>query len=294
MDDKLFRKISAAFYSAFLFVGIYGLILLILSGFSSDLFTILIVLFFALIGNFMYAIPVSILSDKLTRKFTIFRFGFSAFIHIFFACLTYFIIREFSIYAIACAVLFLLTDEWLSKDIKPWDKKGLVINGLFLALIVASAVFYTFRIVDIFEKETHDYYLIPKGYEGEITILHNIKHAPEHQKIDGFKVINVNEQGYGITSVPESKGIIENKYYYIDEQGRKEKIKDNCVHTGASGSISRDDYKYSFSTFTITDTRCGEAFMLNGSHNSRYDSLEIEEILLREGLAEMDGYFYTP
>jgi MFS family permease len=223
MDDKLLRKISAAFYSAILFVGIYSLILLILSGFSSELFTILIVFFFALIGNFMYAIPVSILSDKLTRKFTIFRFGFSAFLHIFFACLTYLLIGGLSIYAIACAVLFLLTDEWLSKDGKRFDRKGLLLNWVFLSLIVAFAVFFTLWLVDISETETNDYYLIPKGYEGEITILYNIKHAPEPQKIDGFKVINVNEQGYGITSLPESKGIIKNKYYYIDELGNKEK-----------------------------------------------------------------------
>jgi hypothetical protein len=294
MDDKLFRKINAAFYSAIMFVGIYGLILLILSGFSSELFTILIVSFFVLIGNFMYAIPVSILSDKLTKKFTIFRFGFSAFLHIFFAFLTYFIIGGLSIYALACAVLFLLTDEWLCKDSKRLDKKGLLLNGVFLILIVAIAVFYTFRIVDISEKETHDYYLIPMGYEGEIIILHNIKHAPKPQKIDGYKVIKVNEQGYGITFLPESEGIIENKYYYIDELGIKEKINDNCVQSGGSGAISGDGYEYSYSTFTITATGCGEAFMIHGNNYFRNNSLDIEEILLREGLAEMDGYYIRP
>jgi hypothetical protein len=65
MDDILFRKINAAFYSAILFGGIYGLILLILSGFSSELFTILIVSFFVLIGNLMYSIPLVFLVQYL-------------------------------------------------------------------------------------------------------------------------------------------------------------------------------------------------------------------------------------
>lgn len=294
MGDNLFRKINAAFYTTILFVGIYALLILILSGFTSELFTILIVSFFVLTGNFMYAIPVSILSDKLTKKFTKYRFAFSTLLHIFFAFLTYFIIGGLSIYAIACAVLFLLTDEWLSKNRERLGKKDLILNGMFLILVVTFAMYFTFKLVDISEKETHDYYLIPKGYEGEITILHNIKHAPEPQKIDDYKIINVNEQGYGITSLPESEGIIENKYYYIDELGNKVKINDNCVHTGVSGSISGDDYEYSYSTFTITATSCGEAFMLNGSHYFRNNSLDIEEILLREGLAELDGYYIRP
>jgi hypothetical protein len=219
MEDNLFRKINAAFYSTILFVGIYALLIIILSGFTSELFSILIVAFFVLIGNFMYAIPVSILSDKLTRKFTKFRFGFSALLHISFAFLTYFLIGGLSVYAIACAVLFLLTDEWLSKNSKRVDKKILILNGMFLIIMVTFAMYFTLKLVDIFEKETHDYYLIPKGYEGKITILHSIKHAPEPQKINGYKLINVNELGYGITSLPESEGIIENKYYYLDEQG---------------------------------------------------------------------------
>jgi hypothetical protein len=294
MDDKIFRKINAAFYSSIMFVGIYSLIILILSGFTSELFTILVVAFFVLIGNFMYAIPVSILSDKLTRKLTIFRFGFSAFLHIFFACLTYLIIGGLSIYAIACSVLFLLTDEWLSKDGKRFGRKGLLLNGVFLFIIVAFAVTCTLWLIDISETKTNDYYLIPKGYEGEITILHNIKHAPKPQKIDGYKVIKVNEQGYGITFLPESEGIIENKYYYIDELGKKEKINDNCVHSGGSGAISGDGYEYSYSTFILTASGCGEAFMIHGNNYFKNNSLEIEEILLREGLAEIDGYFIRP
>jgi glycopeptide antibiotics resistance protein len=285
MGDKLSKKVISATFATVSFILLYGILAGIFSSSKEEMFFIVIIFFFALVGNFIYAIPISFLCDALTKNFTKFRFLISAILHIFFALIT-----SLGIFAITCAVLFFLMDEWQKRDkVRHLDKKNFVFNGIALIIIVVFSVYFPFKWVELTEEKTNDYYLIPRGYVGEITVLYNIEGAPAPKRIGDYKVIQINEIGYGITSLPESEGTIENKYYYIDSKGKKEKINDNCVHIGPSGSISGGDgSEFVFSTIKVTDVGCGDEFISSGRMYLENNSLEIEEILQREGLVGDD------
>lgn len=285
MGDKLSKKVISATFATISFILLYGILVGFLSSSKEDILFIVIIFFFAVVGNFIYAIPVSFLSDALTKKFTKFRFLMSAILHIFFAWIT-----SLGIFAITCAVLFFLMEEWQKRDKNQHlDKKCFVFNGIALIFIVVFSVYFSFKWVEITEEKTNDYYLIPKGYVGEITVLYNIEDAPAPKRIGDYKVIKINELGYGITSLPESEGTIENKYYYIDSKGKKEKINDNCVYIGPSGSISGGDgSEFTFSTIKVTNVGCGDEFSSSGRMYLEEHSLDVEEILYREGLVGDD------
>lgn len=281
MGEKLSKKVISATFATVTFILIYGILAGIYSSSKEEMFFIIIIFFFALFGNFIYAIPISFLCDALTKYFTKFRFLMSAILHIFFAWIT-----SLGIFAISCAVLFFLMEEWQRRDkVRHLQKKYIAFNGIALIIIVVCSVYFSFKWVELTEEKTNDYYLIPKGYVGEITVLYNIENAPPPKRMGDYKVIEINELGYGITSLPESEGIIENNYFYIDSNGKKEKINDNCVHIGPSGSISGGDgSEYVFSTIKVTDVGCGDEFISSGRIYIENHSLEIEEILRREGL----------
>jgi glycopeptide antibiotics resistance protein len=285
MGDKLSKKVISATFATVSFILLYGILAGIFSSSKEEMFFIVIIFFFALVGNFIYAIPISFLCDALTKNFTKFRFLISAILHIFFALIT-----SLGIFAITCAVLFFLMEEWQKRDkVRHLDKKNFVFNGIALIIIVVFSVYFPFKWAELTEEKTNDYYLIPRGYVGEITVLYNIEGAPAPKRIGDYKVIQINEIGYGITSLPESEGTIENKYYYIDSKGKKEKINDNCVHIGPSGSISGGDgSEFVFSTIKVTDVGCGDEFISSGRMYLENNSLEIEEILQREGLVGDD------
>jgi hypothetical protein len=124
-------------------------------------------------------------------------------------------------------------------------------------------------------------------------VVYNIKHAPPPKKIGEYNVININNKGYGITQLPESEGIIENKYFYIDIEGNKEEIDQDCINIGGSQSTSGDGYEYSSSHFTVTDHGCGNEFIIEGNPTLP-EGLSLEEILLEESLAEMKNYRIEP
>jgi hypothetical protein len=79
---------------------------------------IFIVLFYSLIGNFVYGLPVSVLAEWISMKFSTIRFWLSGLIHIGFGLATYFIAPGFSVPSIICSILFFAFDEITRKRIK--------------------------------------------------------------------------------------------------------------------------------------------------------------------------------
>ncbi|QGQ48192.1 DUF6843 domain-containing protein [Metabacillus sediminilitoris] len=292
MHTNIGRKSFAALYSTLLLALVYFLL-----EFSSEdpgVFFI-VVMIYAGIGNVIYGIPISFLSDYLTKRAGKYRFILASFIHLLFACLTSLIIGELGPFAVICSLFFLLFDEWQKRRVieQPLKRKQAILNGLVIAALFSISLVGSMQLINVNEKKTHDYYVIPEGYIGEISVLHNIEHAPQPQKIDGYTVIEINEKGYGITPLPESEGIIENKYFYINKQGKKNEIDESCVNIGPTESTSGDGYEYTRSLFTVTNENCGDDFMIEGDPTLP-PGLSLEEILLEEKLAEYKDYMIVP
>lgn len=289
MSKNLSRKINSAMLSSLLLPGFFGLYMIFESGFSLDLFFLLIVLFFALIGNFFYAIPVSLLIDVITSKLHKHYLIVSAILHILFAFATIIFIREYSYFALFCALFFFLTEEWQKGSYKTLKLNQIISNGISLVVIVALAIYNTYLIFDLTEKKTKEYYIIPDGYVGNVTVLYNMKDEPKPKKVGDYNVITINELGYGLTSLPEAEGLIDNKYYYYDKDGLKEKIKENCIHIGSTGSTSNGEREFNYSSFTVINIGCSNHFSTYGSKYLEDHSMDVEEILQREGLGDF-GY----
>ncbi|RFU64199.1 hypothetical protein [Bacillus sp. V59.32b] len=282
---SIVRKLISALFSTLILGFVYFLIAAGLGGLNSAIYT-LIVLMYASVGNLVYGIPVSYLSDILTKKLNRYRFIAAAFIHIFFGFITIFFLSELTVWAVGSALLFFLMDEIQKIMREKFDKKIVLLNGLTLLGFACLSVYGSMSFATEFEEKTNEYYIIPAGYTGQIQVLYNIKYAPQPEKIGNYNVIEINEKGYGITRLSQGEGIIENKYFYEDKEGNKEKIDEKCIYLGGSGTTSGDGYEYSYSDFMVTNSGCGEDFMLWGD-DSLPQGLTIEDILLEEGLAEI-------
>ena len=109
------KKIKVALYSSLTFaLGFYCASFTEESSFylhSGEIFFFLTVLFFSLVGNFIYGIPVSLLAEFISRKHMNFRVLLSGMIYIGFGCFVYLIDRSFYIPAMICSVLFFIYDE---------------------------------------------------------------------------------------------------------------------------------------------------------------------------------------
>jgi hypothetical protein len=108
-----------------------------------------------------------------------------------------------------------------------------------------------------------------------VRIVHEIENAPVPVTEGKYDVFRVNDRGYAITSLPQSKGYIDDLYYYVDKKGKREAISESCISYGGSGGVQGDGYKYSYAYFSV------------GCDANMYDqgtSPGIEDILYEEGL----------
>jgi hypothetical protein len=112
--DK-FRKIKVAFYSSVTFtIGLFLVSFFEEPSFKldGDFLIIMVVLFYSLIGNFFYGLPVSLIAEFISMKFSNIRFWLSGFIHIGFGLATYLIDPGgFFIFAVICSIIFFALDE---------------------------------------------------------------------------------------------------------------------------------------------------------------------------------------
>jgi hypothetical protein len=292
MQTSIGRKIFAALYSTLL-LGLLFFLLQYSSEGPSAFF--LLVMCYAGIGNFVYGIPISLLSDYLTKRAGNYRFILAACVHLLFAFLTTFIINGLGIFAVICSFFFFLFDEWQRKRVmeRHLKRKHAILNGLFTIALFSISLIGSMNILSVFEKRTYDYYVIPEGYIGGIRVVYDIKHAPEPKKMNGYTVIEINEKGYGITPHSESEGTIENKYFYINKHGHKKRIDESCVNIGESEYIASDNYEYNSSLFTITNKNCGTDFMSYGD-STLPPGPSLDEVLLEENLAEYKDYMIVP
>lgn len=268
-------KIKTALQASILFTFGFWLLFFFSEGELFSFFLIVVFLY-CLFGNVIYGIPVSLLSEFLTRNLAVWRFPASAFFHTFLAALTYFIMEGFAYYAVIAAVLFFLVDEWRKWDREMPGGRRITLNtaGLLIACLLPAGFFWMLQQADL-EEKTNDLYLIPKGYAGQVRIVHEIENAPAPETEGEYDVFRVNDRGYAITSLPQSEGYIEDLYYYVDDKGKREPIPDSCISHGGAGGVQGDGYDYSYTYFSVG---CEEDIAGQGNGPG------IEDILYEEGL----------
>ncbi|QTC40496.1 hypothetical protein I7V34_15120 [Bacillus sp. V3] len=149
---------------------------------------------------------------------------------------------------------------------------------------------------------TNHIYLIPEGYEGSFTVFFGITGAPELEKKGAFAVIPLelikidtlhqtenSTFGYALTSRKEpylpkaSTYEINNKYYYIDQAGKRQEIETYCVHErGVGGNTDAEGQEIGYVDLQVTQSECGEDFYLNGKQEYTTQSKEAKKVLINK------------
>ncbi|ANX13998.1 hypothetical protein ABE41_018455 [Fictibacillus arsenicus] len=127
MNKTFTDKCEAALYSSIIFI-LFIIILMIPEfmkyGISWAIIIEVIPIFIiALLGSLFYGIPVSLLSENLTKNLYSTRFLIAGFIHIFFGFLTILVLKGFGLFAVGAFLLFFLCDEWLKREKEVMKKK---------------------------------------------------------------------------------------------------------------------------------------------------------------------------
>ncbi|MGM0751855.1 MAG: DUF6843 domain-containing protein [Bacillota bacterium] len=263
------------------------------------------VLMYSLAGNLAYGIPVSLLSDWLTKRLSKGRMMVAGFIHAFFGAITYFVIDGFAWFAVICAVIFFFVDEWLKRKNTPGPDRENKRSYLTLASVVSVVAIVMLAVNWISGKDQGEMiknrYLIPEDYEGTIVVFYGMQDRPSLEKDEEFSVIPVEIKSlptlmrtdiekYGIyqTSTKEmGYNINQNQYFYVDDDGNRTSIEDYCIHHSTGGGMTGSDgTDISYDAFQVTNSDCGEDFFLDG--NDRYSAQGREIVKYWSGLWEDD------
>lgn len=136
-------------------------------------------------------------------------------------------------------------------------------TALSVSLVIAAISLYIF--IERKYNVTNDIYLIPEGYEGDVFVFYNVDGASPIETEDGFEVHTINEDGYFVTSTPNMEyGRVTDRYYYVDESGKRTPIDQECVSGFGTGGTESDGYSINFTGFRLSATQCSQDFMVNG------------------------------
>lgn len=121
---RIRQKINAALKTAIIFTICFFLLTIITAFFTNPydidgslLFAFIVVFIYSLIGNLVFGLPVSLISDVISERFMNIRLLLSAVIHIGFGLLPFILtdIAAFGIPSVICSVIFLISDETLKR-----------------------------------------------------------------------------------------------------------------------------------------------------------------------------------
>ncbi|PAQ13663.1 hypothetical protein CD798_14780 [Bacillaceae bacterium SAOS 7] len=144
---------------------------------------------------------------------------------------------------------------------------------------------------------TNDIYLIPEDYEGYVYAFYNVKGAPEIKKEGDYKVYLINDEGYYATSTPDMDyGTVTDKYYYIDPNGKRTKIDEECIRGLGTGSLEHDPdglnkLNIHYTGIEVTKDGCSQIFTEsgNGMNHEDLDPVLAEVVKKHYGVELMDS-----
>ncbi|WP_377890476.1 DUF6843 domain-containing protein [Alkalihalobacillus sp. R86527] len=256
-------------------------------------FIILVVMMYTAIGNFIFGIPVSLLSDWVSNKVPSFRFIIAAFIHLSMAVATFVVIKDWYVFSVFAALFFFLGEEWQHRKLRAFRVKIAVGNTLaFFALLFGV---WQLTQLDTTEK-TNRTYLIPEGYEGTIVVLYNMPGEEELDKENDRDVVSLHmaEQVYTYvgdavhyaearTSSDRTEGELNDTFYYSGEEGERTAIDKACIHRGGAGDVGTYVENAEYEILQVTQTYCGLEFMRYGSDVYERQEEKVMSELFSEG-----------
>ncbi|MBM4763746.1 hypothetical protein [Bacillus sp. B15-48] len=131
----MIKKLLTALYVSLLVSGFY----LIAGAMVQEVIMFAgIVFVYTAIGTIIYGIPVSYLSDLLTKKMQDYRLLAAGLIHLFFGAATVLFIDELAFYAVLSASLFFVINEWLHR--KERSRKKLLRSSLAIAAFLSLSI----------------------------------------------------------------------------------------------------------------------------------------------------------
>jgi MFS family permease len=277
----MMKKLLTALYVSLLISGFY----LIAGAMVQEVMMFAVIVFvYTAIGTIIYGIPVSYLSDWLTKNMQDYRLLAAGLIHLFSGAATVLFLDELALYAVFSASLFFVINEWLHR--KERSRKKLLGSSLAIAAFLALAIFTAYKVPPLFVDKTNTIYLIPEGFEGPILVFYSEPNQPKLVKEGAFKVVPVEvaklkeeQDTYGFyeTATPQSHGILNNQFYYVNQAGERTTIPYDCVSYVGSGSFSGSNGRTAkYEMLQMTKSMCGENFFMQG--NERYRQLS-EKVL---------------
>jgi hypothetical protein len=252
---------------------------------------IIIIMAYTAFGTLIFGIPVSFLSDWISNKTSSYRFMIAVFIHLSLAVSTYSVIEELSIFAVLAAMFFFMIEEWKNRKIRTFRMKALARNTFYVLILLVGI--WGFYQLDLEEKTNQQYY-IPQGFEGVIVIAYKVPGEPSLLKENGKKIIPISNEelvytnvgdvikyGEAQTSSEEPGGLINDTYYYVNDEGLRAEIGELCIHRSSGGSFSSDGNEgIDYQALQITNTECGERFSMDGSDlYDEQESIIIDDII---------------
>ncbi|MCA0987220.1 DUF6843 domain-containing protein [Guptibacillus algicola] len=247
---------------------------------------VMMVMVLTAVGNFVYGIPISLLSDWISDRVPSFRFIIAAFIHLSMAVVTFVAIEGLYVFAVIAAVFFFIAEEWQHRKLRTFRVKMAIGN----TLVVFALLFGIWELpqLEIAEKtilsqldiieETNRTYLIPEGYEGTIVVLYNMPGEEELEKENDRDVVSLHiaEQVYTYvgdvvqyaearTSSARTEGEVTDTYYYSDEEDERTAIDEECIHRGIVGDVGPYEENAEYEILQVTHSFCGLDFMRYGS-----------------------------
>ncbi|MBM4763731.1 hypothetical protein [Bacillus sp. B15-48] len=276
----MIKKLLTALYVSLLVSGFY----LIAGAMVQEVIMFAgIVFVYTAIGTIIYGIPVSYLSDLLTKNMQDYRLLAAGLIHLFFGAVTVLFIDELAFYAILSASLYFVINEWLHR--KERSRKKLLGSSLAIAAFLSLSIFTIYKFPPLFQEKTNTIYLIPDGFEGPVLVFYSEPNQPMLEKESTYNVVPVevaklkeNQDTYGLykTSSPQSSGILNNHYFYVNQAGERTVIPYDCGSYDSVGSFGGSNGTAKFEILQLTKSTCGENFFIQG--NERYRQLS-EKVL---------------
>ncbi|KZE67991.1 hypothetical protein AWM68_17620 [Fictibacillus phosphorivorans] len=160
---------------------------------------------------------------------------------------------------------------------------------LFITLSIFSIFVYGCSNI-IKEDTTDNIYLIPEGFEGSITVFYDVPGEPQLKKEGKYTVIPIEALAFNVfgdpqmdtygaffTSTSDMKyGTVNDKYFYVDEKGKRTPIKEECASVGGNGSYTGDSgEEIVFSNLQVTKSHCGESFRSEGHESYHIQQKEV-------------------
>lgn len=172
-----------------------------------------------------------------------------------------------------CFLVYLVLEK-----INRLSKVVRIVLSIFIGTLVAILSIYLYY--SITTTASNNIYLIPQGFEGEVFAFHSVHGAPLVEKEGKYNIITINEEGYFVTSSDLNDGFIHEYYYYVDQEGNRTSIEDDCVKYNANiGELigygkegeSIVSVNISYVGFHLTKDNCSSTHLLEEDDISYYE-----------------------